>query len=67
MKPDTTKNQAFQDLPTPDSHKQLQSFLGLINYLQPFLPQFGFQDHLFKGTNFKLGLESFHRHSISKT
>ena len=32
------KIQALQDLPTPDNHKQLQSFLGLINYLQPFLP-----------------------------
>ena len=38
MKPDPTKIQALQDLPTPDNHKQLQSFLGLINYLQPFLP-----------------------------
>ena len=38
MKPDPTKIQALQDLPTPVNHKQLQSFLGLINYLQPFLP-----------------------------
>ena len=38
MKPDPTKIQALQDLPTSDNHKQLQSFLGLINYLQPFLP-----------------------------
>ena len=38
MKPDPTKIQALQDPPTPDNHKQLQSFLGLINYLQPFLP-----------------------------
>ena len=38
MKPDPTKIQALQDLPKPDNHKQLQSFLGLINYLQPFLP-----------------------------
>ena len=38
MKPDPMKIQALQDLPTPDNHKQLQSFLGLINYLQPFLP-----------------------------
>ena len=32
------KIHALQDLPTPENHKQLQSFLGLINYLQPFLP-----------------------------
>ena len=32
------KVQALQDLPAPQNPKQLQSFLGLINYLQPFLP-----------------------------
>ena len=38
MKPDPVKIQALQDLPAPENHKQLQSFLGLINYLQSFLP-----------------------------
>ena len=38
MKPDPKKVQALQDLPTPHTQKELQSFLGLINYLQPFLP-----------------------------
>ena len=38
MKPDPIKIQALQDLPTPLNQKQLQSFLGLVNYLQPFLP-----------------------------
>ena len=38
MQPDPSKIQAFQDLPTPDSLTKLQSFLGLINYLQPFIP-----------------------------
>ena len=38
MKPDPIKIQAFQDLPTPQTQKQLQSFLGLVNYLQTFLP-----------------------------
>ena len=33
MKPDPTEIQTLQDLPTPENHKQLQSFLGLINYL----------------------------------
>ena len=33
MKPDPAKVQALQDLPTPHNPKQLQSFLGLINYL----------------------------------
>ena len=38
MRPDPAKVQALQDLPAPQNAKQLQSFLGLINYLQPFLP-----------------------------
>ena len=38
MQPDPTKLQALQDLPTPNSQAKLQSFLGLINYLQPFIP-----------------------------
>ena len=38
MKPDPIKIQALQDLPTPQTQKQLQSFLGLVNYLQPLLP-----------------------------
>ena len=33
---DPTKIQALQDLPAPDLQTKLQSFLGLINYLQPF-------------------------------
>ena len=32
------KIQTLQDLPPPKNHKQLQSFLDLINYLQPFFP-----------------------------
>ena len=36
MRPDPAKVQALQDLPVPQ--KLLLSFLGLINYLQPFLP-----------------------------
>ena len=35
MNPNPVKVQALQDLPSPDSQK---SFLGLINYLQPFIP-----------------------------
>ena len=38
MRPDPVKVQPLQDLPTPQNPKELQSFLGLINYLQPFLP-----------------------------
>ena len=33
MKPDPKKVQALQDLPTPQTQKELQSFLGLVNYL----------------------------------
>ena len=38
MTTDPAKVQALQDLPAPQHSKQLQSFLGLINCLQPFLP-----------------------------
>ena len=38
MQLDPSKIHALQDLPTPDSQTKLQSFLGLINYLQPFIP-----------------------------
>ena len=36
--PDPIKIHILQDLPTPQNQKQLQCFLGLVNYLQPFLP-----------------------------
>ena len=38
MRPDPAKVQALQDLPAPQNPKELQWFLGLIRYLQPFLP-----------------------------
>ena len=38
MPPDPSKILALQDLPTPDLQTKLQSFLGLINNLQPFFP-----------------------------
>ena len=38
MKPNPIKIQTLQDFPTPQNQKQLRSFLGLVNYLQPFLP-----------------------------
>ena len=43
MRPDPAKVQALQDLPVPQNPKQLQSYLGLINYLQPFLPSLAFK------------------------
>ena len=38
MWPDPSKIQALQDLSTPNSQAKLQSFLDLLNYLQPFIP-----------------------------
>ena len=38
MRPDPAKVKALQDLPAPQNPKQLQSFISLVNYLQPFLP-----------------------------
>ena len=37
MKPDQAKVQALQDLPRPKNQEQMQSSLGLINYIHPFL------------------------------
>ena len=37
MWPDPSKIQALQNLPTSNSQVKVQSFLGLINYLQPFI------------------------------
>ena len=37
MKPNPSKVQALQDLPLPDNQTKLQSFLGSINYSQPFI------------------------------
>ena len=48
MRPDPAKVQALQDLPAPQNPKQLQSFLGLINYLQPFLPSLASKTRFFR-------------------
>ena len=55
MQLDPSKIQALQDLPTPNSQTKLQFFLGLINYLQPFIPslstkQFSWLNSLLHGT-----------------
>ena len=52
MKPDLIKIQALQDLLTPQNQKQLQSILGLINYLQPFLPDIASKTILSERTSF---------------
>ena len=36
-KPDPKKVTAIKEMPTPKTKKQLQEFLGMINYLAPFL------------------------------
>ena len=38
MIPNPSKISALWDLPTPNSLTKLQSFLGLVNYLQPLIP-----------------------------
>ena len=60
MKPDPKKVQALQDLPVPQTQKDLQSFLGLINYLQPFLTRPFSQDHLSQRTSQQLGLDTIY-------
>ena len=38
MEPNPSKVQALQELLKPNNHPKHQLFLGLINYLQPFIP-----------------------------
>ena len=38
IKADPVRVQALQNLPTPGNQKELQSFLGHITYLYPFIP-----------------------------
>ena len=64
MQPDPTKIQALQDLPAPDSQTKLKSFLGLINYLQPFIPGLSNKAVFLQEAACPMGLESFNRHSI---
>ena len=37
LSPDTKKVELIQQWPTPTNHKELQSFLGTVNYLSQFL------------------------------
>ena len=37
LSPDTRKVELIQQWPTPTNHKELQSFLGTVNYLSRFL------------------------------
>ena len=37
LSPDTKKEEIIQQWPTPTNHKELQSFLGTVNYLSRFL------------------------------
>ena len=50
MWPDPSKIQSLQDLPVPNSQTKLQSFLGLINYLQPFIPASPIKQHSCKNS-----------------
>ena len=38
LKPDNSKVSAIQEMPTPNNSKDLERFLGMINYLGKFLP-----------------------------
>ena len=67
MKLDPQKVQALQDLPTPHTQKELQSFLGLINYLRPFLPDIAHKAHISQRTSQQLGLDTLNRCIISLT
>ena len=61
MKPHPIKIQALKDLPLHRHKKQLQLFLRLVNYLQPFLSDIAQQNNISIRTNFKMGLEPLNR------
>ena len=65
MRPDPAKIQALQDLPTPHSQAKLQSFLGLINYLQPSITQSVSRNNVPTWTACWVGLKSFYGCSLS--
>jgi hypothetical protein len=39
LKADNTKIEAIQQMPTPNDRKELERFLGMVNYLGKFVPQ----------------------------
>ena len=70
-KPDPTKAKALRDHPLPKTATELRSYLGLANYLSPYIPQYSkliapFSTHrsLHKKTKIQLGKE--HRHAMSQ-
>ncbi|KAL1447250.1 hypothetical protein WDU94_013945 [Cyamophila willieti] len=57
MKPDTARVESIKNLKSPCSRKELQSIVGMINYLRPFIPHLSdllvpFRDLLKKSTIF---------------
>ncbi|XP_026689282.1 uncharacterized protein K02A2.6-like [Diaphorina citri] len=57
MKPDSDRVESIKNLKAPSNRKELQSILGLINYLRPFIPNLSdllvpFKDLLKKNTIF---------------
>lgn len=38
VRPDPARTQEINDLPEPNNRQELQSFLGMVQYLAPFLP-----------------------------
>ena len=38
IKPDPAKIQGILEITAPKDRKQLQSFLGMVNFMQPFIP-----------------------------
>ena len=69
LSPDNTKEQLIKDWPVPTNHKELQSFLGMVNYLSRFLAFLSdlrapLQSLLKKGTEFVW--MSVHQHAFDK-
>ena len=46
IQPDPEKIKDIQNMPTPRNKEELQTFLGLMNYLSQFIPKFADKTHL---------------------
>ena len=49
IKPDPAKVQDIRNMPTPRNKEELESFLGMMNYLSQFIPHFALKTETLRG------------------
>ena len=47
--PDPSKVSAIKEMPAPQNKRELQSFLGMVTYLSPFIPQLSSHTAILRG------------------